>query len=125
MNIEECKKLCHKNYAGKVRKVIDEQIETFFEIDKLNFELPPHNYKVGDNVVLNTWHYLHGIGQNDNAIEFISKYGIVSKEATTLNSKKHGFRYVSGFWRVFNEIKLADYIKNYSGLDVRYNDKNF
>ena len=100
MEINICKELCHKNYRGKVRKVIDAQIDKFFEIEKLNFQLPKHKYKVGDNVILNTYHYLHGVGNNDKAINFVSKYGIVSKEATTPNSKKHGFRYVSGFWQV-------------------------
>ncbi len=125
MEIKECKKLCHKNYRGRVRKVIDAQIDKFFEIEKLNFQLPKHTYKIGDSVILNTHHYLHGVGKNDDAIEFVSKFGIVSKEATTSNSKKHGFRYVSGFWKVFDKIKLADYIKNYSGIDVRFNNENF
>jgi len=75
--------------------------------------------------MLNTCHYLHGVGKNDKAINFVSKYGIVSKEATTPNSKKHGFRYVSGFWQVSTKIKLGDYIKNYSGMDVRFNNENF
>ena len=125
MDIKECKKICHKNYRGKVRKVIDAQIDKFFEIQECNFKLPNHKYKVGDDVILNTYHYLHGIGNNDNALEFVSKYGIVSKEATTLNAKKHGFRYVSGFWRVFNKIKLSNYINNYSGMDIRFNNENF
>lgn len=125
MEINECKKICHKNYHGKVRKVIDAQIDKFFEIDKSNFKLPEHKYKVGDDVVLNINNYLHGVGSSDDAIEFVAKYGIVSKEATTLNSKKHGFRYVSGFWKVFDKIKLGEYINNYSGIDVRYDNKNF
>ena len=74
MEINECKKLCHRNYHGKVRKVIDAQIDKFFEIEKLNFQLPKHKYKVGDNVMLNTCHYLHGVGKNDKAINFVSKF---------------------------------------------------
>lgn len=125
MELKECKKLCHRNYRGKVRQVIDKQIEKFFEIDKLDFKLPNHKYKVGDDVILDVYHYLHGVGSNDKAIEFIAKYGIVSKEATSPNAKKHGFRYVSGFWKVFKKTKLREYINNYSGMDIRFNDKNF
>lgn len=125
MEINECKKLCHKNYRGKVRKVVDAQIDKFFEIEKLNFQLPKHKYKIGDDIILNDCHYLHGVGKSDDAVEFVAKYGIVSKEATTPNTKKHGFRYVSGFWRVPTQIRLGEYIKNYSGMDVRFNDKNF
>lgn len=43
MEINECKKLCHTNYRGKVRKVIDAQIDKFFEIEKSEFQLPKHN----------------------------------------------------------------------------------
>ena len=124
MNIKECKYLCHKNYHGKVRKVIDAQIDKFFEIENINFILPKHKYKIGDEVILNQNNYLHGIGSNNDAIEFVAKYGIISKEATTPNAKKHGFRYVAGFWKVFNKIKLGEYINNYSGIDVRYNNTN-
>lgn len=59
MNILECKNICHKNYRGKVRKVIDSQIEKFFEIENSDFKLPSHTYKMGDTVTLNTHHYLH------------------------------------------------------------------
>lgn len=89
MEINECKKLCHKNYCGKVRKVVDAQIDKFFEIEKLNFQLQEHKYDVGDDGVLNNHHYLHGVarvGKNEDAVEFVANYGIVSKEATTPNS---------------------------------------
>ena len=59
MDILECKKICHKNYRGKVRKVIYSQIEKFFEIENSDFKLPSHTYKMGDTVTLNTHHYLH------------------------------------------------------------------
>lgn len=125
MDINECKKLCHKNFRGKVRRVVDNQIDKFFEIENSDFKLPNHKYKIGDDVILNPYHYLHGVGKNDKAIEFVAKNGIVSKEATTPSAKKHGFRYVSGFWRVSDKIKLGKYINNYSGMDVRFDDKNF
>lgn len=124
MNILEYKKICRKNYRGKVRKTIYSQIDKFFEIEKLNFKLANHKYKIGDEVILNKYNYLHGIGKNDNAVKFIAENGIISKEATTINAKKHGFKYLSGFWKVFDKIKLGKYIINYSGIDVRFKDEN-
>lgn len=124
MEKEYCKKLGHKKYKWhfKVKKILDEQIETYFEIEKSNFKLKTHTYKVGDKVVLNKDKYLHGLGKNDTAIDFVSKYGIVSKDAATGIVSKHAFQFVSGFWRVNEEILLKDYIINYSGMDVRYED---
>lgn len=124
MDIETCKKNCHKKFKFKVRKVVDEQIETFFEIEKSNFKLEKHNYKVGDDVILNKYHYLHGVSKNDEAINFVSEYGIISKDAVTGDKTKHAFSFVSGFWLVSDEIKLHDYIINYSGMDVRFEDTN-
>ena len=53
MDIMECKKICHSNFRGKVRRVVDAQIDKFFEIEKSGFKLQPHGYKLGDYVYLN------------------------------------------------------------------------
>ena len=118
MELDMCKKYCHKKYKWhfRVRKIVDQQIERYFEIENSNFNLKEHGYKIGDKVILNKDKYLHGIGKNDESIDFVCKQGIVSKDAATGVMGKHAFQFVSGFWRVKEEITLQDYIINYSGI---------
>lgn len=123
MNSIECKRYSSKKYRRKIKKLVDEQIDTFFEIEESDFCLDKHNYKIGDSVKLNKYNYLHGIGKNDMAIDFISNNGILSKEATG-DLGNHAFQFVVGLWRVKEDILLGDYIKNYSGIIAKYNDIN-
>ena len=121
MNSFECKKYSAKKYKGKIRKLVNNQIDQFFNIETSNFELEQHKYKISDDVKLSTDHYLHGIGNNEKIADFIAKHGILSKEATG-DFGNHAFQFVVGLWRVKNNILLSDYIKNYSGMVVRYNN---
>ena len=123
MNIVECKKYCAKKYRGNIRKIVNEQIDKFFEIEDSNYVLEKHSYKIGDNVMLVSHNYLHGIGKNDKAIDFISENGILSKEATG-DLGNHAFQFVVGLWKVKENILLQDYIKNYSGIIAKYNSIN-
>ncbi|MBR3890918.1 MAG: HD domain-containing protein [Bacilli bacterium] len=120
MNINDCKKYCHKFYKFKIRKIVDKQIDKYFEIEDSRFKLKQHSYKKGDEVILDTHHYLHGIGKSDKALDFVSENGIVSKDAATGIKGRHAFTFVSGFWRVNEKISLKEYIINYSGMDVTY-----
>lgn len=122
MEINECKKYSKKLYKGKIKNIVDKQIDMFFEIEETDFELEKHNYHKGDNVILNKYHYLHGIGNNDSSIDFISEKGILSKEANGLFGN-HAFQFVVGLWRVKNKISLKEYIENYSGIVARVNNQ--
>lgn len=126
MQLEKSKKYCRKKFRFnfKVKKIVDEQIENFFKIENSDFKLQEHKYKIGDIVTLNKDHYLHGIGRNKEAIDFVSQNGIVSKDIATGIPTKHAFKCVSGFWRVKEEISLKEYINNYSGMDVRYENES-
>ena len=119
MNSLECKKYSAKKYKGKIRKLVDNQIDQFFKIENSHFELEEHKYKIGDDVKLSTSHYLHGIGNNEKIADFIAEHGILSKEATG-DLGNHAFQFVVGLWKVKNNILLSNYIKNYSGMIVRY-----
>jgi len=126
LQIEECIKNTRKRYKNsKVKKIIEEQIKTFFEIEYSEFKLKRPTYEIGDDVVLNKNHYLHGISRNSRAVDFVAKNGIISKDAVTGEKGNHAFSFCSGFWRVKKEIPLKEYIINYSGMDVRYEDKNY
>jgi len=123
MTKEECLNICKKRFKGKVRKVVEEQINNFYKIEESNFKLNPHTYKVGDMVNLTPDHYLHGTGRSDDSHLFLAENGVISKDATGVNTR-HGVVYTAGFWRVKEEISLKEYIENYSGIDVVYNDVN-
>ena len=123
MNSIECKKYSAKKYRGKVRKLVDEQIDSFFKIENSDFILDRHSYKVGDKVILDKHNYLHGIGKNNNVIDFVAENGILSKEATG-DLGNHAFQFVVGLWRVKETITLGNYIKNYSGIIAKYNNIN-
>lgn len=112
----------HKEYKFSCRKLVNNQIECFFEIENSAFKLPQHKYKIGDDVYLNKNNLLHGVGKNEKAVDYISKNGIICKEATG-SQAGHAVKYVSGFWRVFEKVKLSKYITNYSGIDVSYNNQ--
>lgn len=119
----ECKKYSSEKYDGVIEKLINSQIDKFFDIEESNFELENHKYKIGDDVKLSTHHFLHGIGKNSEIAYFISKNGILSKEATG-DMGNHAFQFVVGLWRVKKDnTLLVDYIKNYSGMVVKYNDE--
>ena len=72
---------------------------------------------ISNNKIVNKDKYLHGIGRDDKAIDFVCKQGIVSKDAATGIMGKHAFSFVSGFWRVKEEMLLKDYIVNF--IDIK------
>ena len=121
INKDKCIELANSKYNGKAKDVIVKQIDNFFDIEESKFTLSKNKYNVGDYVRLTSDNYLHGIGKNEKIADFIAEHGILSKEATG-DLGNHAFQFVVGLWRVKNSILLADYIKNYSGMVVRYND---
>ena len=71
MNSIECKKYSKQKYKGNIRALVNKQIDKFFEIENSNYKLEQHNYKIGDNAILDKHNYLHGIGKNENAIDLL------------------------------------------------------
>ena len=68
---EHCKKYFYKEFKFKIRKLINEQIENYFNVKQLNWKLPKHKYKLNDEVVLKKHQFLHGTGRNEEAVEFV------------------------------------------------------
>lgn len=123
MDSKLCKDYCKKKYSGKIRKIVNNQIDNFFEIENSNYKIQYNKYNIGDDVILSNNNFLHGIGKNDGVLNFVAKNGILSKEATG-DLGNHAFQFVVGLWKVREEILLKDYIINYSGMVVRYNNIN-
>lgn len=111
----------HKKFNGELLEVVLNQIKNYEEIESSNYQVV-YDYQIGDSVVLNENHVLHGIGSHTELLEPIfSKRGIVSQDFYGEHSN-HAFCYTSAFWNVKHKITLQEYIKNYSGMIVKYND---
>jgi hypothetical protein len=79
-----------------------------------------NKYNVGDMVVLNSNNLLHGIGKHTDIINVFAERGIVSQDYLE-DASDHAFCYESAFWSVDDKISLKEFIKNYSGMVVKYN----
>ncbi len=78
-----------------------------------------NKYKVGDSVILNKNSLIHGISNFDfKKIEGIDTYGFIFSEFFDFNVVQQ--KLCVCFWVVKEEIKLSDYIKNYSGETIHY-----
>lgn len=108
-------------FKGELLDIVLEQINTYNELSNSNYVIKKQ-YHLGDDVLLNKNHLLHGIGTNNSIINIISKRGIVSPDYYGTSSN-HAFYYESAFWNVDKNISLKDYIQNYSGIIAKYNDK--
>ena len=107
-------------FEGELLNIVLRQIDNYFYVMNSNYVIR-NKYQIGDEVILGKEHLLHGIGNHIEVLETISKRGIVSQDYFGDNSN-HAFCYESAFWTVKDEIKLKEYIKNYSGMVVKYNE---
>lgn len=121
MNKEIIIKNAKKRFKGALQKKVIKQIDNFFDILNSDYVVKS-DYKIGDNVILNKNHLLHGIGKHIDVIDIIAKRGVVSLDYLGDNSN-HGVCYVAAFWKVSQEILLGEFINNYSGMIAKVNDK--
>ena len=111
-----------KKFNGELLDIVLEQIDNHYKLIESNYEIN-NKYNVGDDVILDENHLLHGIGKHNNLIENVfAKRGIVSQDFFGDDSN-HAFCYTAAFWTVDKQIPLKDFIKNYSGMIVKCNDK--
>jgi len=110
-----------KKFNGELLNIVLKQIDDYFELAESNYKVN-NKYNVGDDVVLNENHLLHGIGKHTDIINIFAERGIISQDYLE-DASDHAFCYESAFWSVDKEISLKDFIKNYSGMIVKYNDK--
>ena len=121
MNKESIINKTKKKFKGELLKIVLKQIEDYFELANSSYK-PNKRYNVGDNVILNKNHLLHGIGKHTDIINIFAERGIVSQDYFD-NDSDHAFCYESAFWSVDKEISLKEFIKNYSGIIAKVNDK--
>ena len=120
MEKQDFKNVAKKEFKGKTLKILNKQIDDFYEIEKQNFKNT--KYKIGDKVILTPNTYLHGFGNDLKILDLFSERGLINKDYE-LGASKHFIHHAVSLWHIHKKIKLADYIINYSGMSVKYNDK--
>lgn len=110
-----------KKFDGELLDIILKQIDDYFQLAQSGYQVK-NKYNIGDDVILNKNHLLHGIRDKVDLLEMFSKRGIISNDYLSDEASSHAFIYNSGFWNVKNEITLRDFIINYSGMIAKYND---
>lgn len=114
MNKELIKNNTKKKFSGELLDIVLNQIDNYFKLAESNYKVE-NKYHIGDEVILNKNHLLHGIGKHINLINIFAERGIVSQDYFDEESNH-------AFWSVDKEIPLKDFIKNYSGMVANHND---
>lgn len=122
MEKEKYISLIKQNINDKAQKVMLDQLDNFFQLKDLT--LDNEKYEVGQEVVLSKDTFLHGFG---NSLILLKKYadeGIISKDFE-LGEVEKKISYAISLWHIHKKIKLADYIKQYSGMTFSWNKDEF
>ena len=93
------------------------QINKFYDLNK-SFQLGPHKYKIGDEVVLKRRTFLHGSRNAIEMIEEIKNDGIISKDFVHGYNKNTKTPFCASMWNIQEDITLKEYIILYSGATV-------
>ena len=109
-----------KKFNGELLDIVLKQIETYFSIIE-SYNKRDKKYEIGDEVLLNRNHLLHGIGKHVDLLKIFADRGIVSQDYFGDDSN-HAFCYTAAFWSVKDEISLKDFVINYSGMIAKVKD---
>ena len=110
-----------KEFSGRAQKLLLEQIENFYGLE--NIKLKNDKYKVGEYVKLKKNTLMHGFGSSLEILDLFASQGLINKDFE-LGKGKHKISHCVSLWHIKKDIKFADYIVNYSGMTVRYDDKH-
>ena len=106
----------NKTFKGKAKDIVLKQIDLFYKNIKIN----KTKYQIGDEVILKKGTFLHGLGLNPNALDFIVENGFISSDFNNSEYRKKIFNSI-GMWNIKNECLLKDYINFYSGATFTIN----
>ena len=111
-----------KRFSDELLDIVLKQVDNYFELAESNYEIE-NKYNIGDEVILNKNHLLHGIRDKVDLLDVFSERGIISNDYLVDEVSSHALIYNSGFWSVKNEISLKEFVINYSGMIAKYEDK--
>ena len=114
------KKIAQTEFEGKTLDIVNKQIDDFYNISNQTFN--NQKYKVGDSVILTPNTYLHGFGNSLEIFDLFASRGLINKDYE-FGKSNHFTHHTVSLWHIRKKIKLSDYILNYSGMTVRYENK--
>ena len=119
MQRTEYENLVKEKFQGETRNFILGQIDNFYKVAEKEFK--NKKYKLGDDVILNKGNLMTGFKFDLEYLKLISKEGKICGDYAGIETR-HGIKWAVSTWKFTKKIKLKDYITNYSGMTVVYND---
>lgn len=117
MNKEKYIEYAKNTFSGKTLDIVLNQIDLFYKEDA---NIIKNKYSIGDGVFLKKGTFLHGLGNNNNNIDFILDNGFIACEFNGDTKSKKYFNNI-GVWNIKEDISLKDYINLYSGVTLTRN----
>jgi len=115
MERKDYERFAKRNFSGKAKKIVFEQIENFYNLEKIKFRRK--KYRLGEDVVLKNGKLMTGFAFNKEYLKLISEEGKICGDFASLKSG-HGVKYAVSTWKFEKKIVLHDYVLNYSGMSV-------
>lgn len=117
INMEKSKyqELIKNNYTEKTQTLLNEQVELFFQNEKIN----KTKYSVNDDVKLKKGTYIHGIPGYLENFDWIVENGFIGNDFTN-RSVANKIKSSIGMWSIKEDMYLKDYIEKYSGFTIVY-----
>ena len=121
MTKEEYIKITNKRLKGSSKKIVIDQINTFYKIENSN--IIPKAYKIGDRVFLKKGTLLHGTYKNIEGLKDIVKDGLISSWYVD-DDRTSKYPSCVGVWNLKQDYYLEEYINFYSGGTIEYKRLN-
>ncbi len=119
MEKQEYINLAKNQLKGDAFKFAEGAINAFYELSGKT--LKNDKYKVGDFVTLKKNTYMHGFGYKLEILDNIAQNGLISQDYE-IAPEPQKVTYAVSLWHIKRNIKLKDYIINYSGMSVEYDN---
>lgn len=117
INMEKSKyqELIKNNYTEKTQTLLNEQVELFFQNEKIN----KTKYSVNDDVKLKKGTFIHGIPGYLENFDWIVENGFIGNDFTN-RRVANKIKSSIGMWSIKEDMYLKDYIEKYSGFTIVY-----
>ena len=117
INMEKSKyqELIKNNYTDKTQTLLNEQVELFFQNEKIN----KTKYSANDDVKLKKGTFIHGIPGYLENFDWIVENGFIGNDFTN-RSVANKIKSSIGMWSIKEDMYLKDYIEKYSGFTIVY-----
>lgn len=109
-------------YKKESFNLFKNQMENYYLI-KENYKPKKHNYKIGDDVILEKGTFMRGEGAllelTDERLSFIAQNGFLSPDITKTYNRNQKTSLTIPVWNLQEKYLLKDYINLYSGATIK------